>query len=203
MARDADRTSWLETRYTDVPCQAKTLAQYELDATRIVESCTALLPVLLQTPSYARAALVAAGVPGAEMEARAELRLERQKVLDRKKPPKLVAYLDEGALRRQIGGSRVMADQLRHLTSMAQRPAVELRVIPFDVGGHPGMSGGYVLLDFADGLPVVRLEHRRSGLFLHRPIDVEPYVQAAMSSHVAALDPARSVRLIESLVSPA
>lgn len=199
LARDIDRPSWLETHYADVPSQAKTLARYELDATRIVESCTALLPCLLRTPSYARAALVSAGVPAEEIEARAELRRERQKVLDRKKPPKLVTYLDEGALRRQIGGARVMANQLRQLVSMARRPTVELRVIPFDAGGH---LSAYVLLDFPDGRPVVRLEHRRSGLFLHRPDDVEPYAQATVSSDAVALDPARSVRLIESLIPP-
>ncbi|WP_410656710.1 helix-turn-helix domain-containing protein [Amycolatopsis sp. lyj-112] len=200
MARDADRPNWLETRYADVPWQAKTLARYELDATRIIESCTALLPVLLQTPSYARAALVTAGVPAAEIEARLELRRDRQKVLDGKKSPNLIAYLDEGVLRRRIGGPRVMANQLRQLVSMAQRPAVELRVIPFDAGVH---LGAYVLLDFPDGRPVVRLEHRRSGLFLHQPIDVEPYLQAVANSHAVALDQARSMRLIEKLMSPA
>ncbi len=197
MARDVDRPNWLETRQSGVPYQVKTLAQYEKEATRIIESSTTMVPCLLQTPSYARAALVAVGASTAEIEVSAEARLERQKVLGRKK---LIAYLDEGALRRQIGGARIMANQLRHLVSMAQRPSVELRVFPFDVGGHPGMSGAYALLDFADGPPVVRLEHQRSGVFLHRPADVEPYVQVTLRSNAVALDSARSVRLIESLV---
>ncbi|MEU3623394.1 helix-turn-helix domain-containing protein [Amycolatopsis coloradensis] len=197
MARDVDRPSWFETRQSGVPCQVRTLAQYEKEATRIIECSTTMMPCLLQTPSYARVALVAVGASTAEIEASAEARLERQKVLGRKK---LIAYLDEGALRRQIGGVRIMANQLRHLVSMAQRPSVELRVFPFDVGGHPGMSGAYALLDFADGPPVVRLEHQRSGVFLHRAADVEPYVQATLRSNAVALSSARSVRLIESLM---
>jgi transcriptional regulator with XRE-family HTH domain len=200
LARDADRPSWLETRYAELSCQVTTLAQYELEATKIVESSTALLPVLLQTPSYARAALSAADVSAAELEARMDLRQDRQKVLDRKKPPRLVVFLDEGVLRRQVGGARLMANQLRHLLALAQRPAVELRVFPFEGGGHPGMCGDYALLEFADDRPVVRLEHQRSGLFLHQPVDVEPYVRATVRSAAAALDPGRSVGLIESLV---
>lgn len=202
LARDADRPSWLETRDAEVPWQVKTLAQYELEATKIVESSTASLPVLLQTPSYARAALSGADVSAAALEARMDLRQDRQKVLDRKNPPRLVAFLDEGVLRRQIGGERIMANQLRYLLALAQRPTVELRVFPFDVGGHPGMCGGYALLEFPDGRPVVRLEHLRSGVFLHQPADVEPYVRATVRSTAVALDPARSVHLIESLVPP-
>lgn len=188
LSRDGDQPHWLETRDAGVSCQLKTLAQYELGATRIVESCTAVLPVLVQTPSYARATLVATGVPSVEIEARLELARERQKVLGHKK---FVAYLDEGALRRQIGGRRVMANQLRHLVSIAGRPTIELRVIPFSAGGRPG---AHVLLEFCDARPVVYLEHLRSGLFLHRPVDVDPYLQ----STVDALDPVRSMRLIES-----
>ncbi|WP_255431233.1 DUF5753 domain-containing protein [Amycolatopsis sp. WAC 01376] len=117
-----------------------------------------------------------------------EARRERQK--------KFVAYIDEGALCRQVGGPRVMANQLRHLVSLTERPAIELRVIPFAAGAHPG--GAYVLLEFGDARPVVYLEHRRSGLFLHRPCDVEPYLQSTVDA--VALDPVRSVRLIESVV---
>ncbi len=197
LARDADRPSWLETGDAGLACQRKTLALYELDATRIVASCVASLPVLLQTPSYARASLVAADVPAGEIEARLESRRERQKVLDRKNPPKFVAYLDEGALHRQVGGSHVMANQLRHLVALARRPAVDLRVVPFTAGGHPST---HVLLEFGDDRPVVYLDQRRCGVFLHRPGDVDPYLQSTVDAK--ALDPARSVRLIESLIPP-
>ncbi|MFC3449772.1 helix-turn-helix domain-containing protein [Amycolatopsis speibonae] len=171
--------------FADVSLQRKTLALYEKEATKIVEFGTVLLPGLLQTPSYARAA----DLPVATIEARRE----RQKMLGHKK---FVAYIDEGALRRQVGGPRVMANQLRYLVTLAERPAVELRVIPFVAGAHPG--GAYVLLEFGDGRQLVYAEHRRSGLFLHRPDDVEPYLQSTVDA--VALDPGRSVRLIESVI---
>jgi len=171
--------------FGDVSLQWKALAQYEKEATKIVEFGTVLLPGLLQTPSYARAA----DLPAAAVEARRE----RQKMLGQKK---FVAYIDEGALRRQVGGPRVMANQLQHLVAMAERPTVELRVIPFSAGAHPG--GAYVLLEFGGTRSLVYQERRRYGLILHRPVDVEPYLQSTVDA--VALDPARSVRLIESVI---
>jgi transcriptional regulator with XRE-family HTH domain len=199
MARDVDRSTWLETRYAKVPEQAKTLAQHESEAIRLVYVGAILVPGLLQTPSYARAVMLSMNVTATDIEARVNLRLERQKVLDRRKPPALVAFIDEAALRRQMGGSRVMADQLRHLIRMAERDTVELRVIPFDVGGHGGISGAYFLVEFADGPPVVHLEHRCSGLFLHQPSDVDPYVEATATLNAVALDPMQSVRMVEGI----
>jgi transcriptional regulator with XRE-family HTH domain len=199
MARDVDRPNWLETRYTEVPEQAKTLARHESDATRIVEVGLVLVSGLLQTPSYARLIMHSTGVSPGDIEARVNLRLDRQKVLDGKQPPKLVAFMDEAVLRRRVGGSRVMADQLRHLVDMAKRSAVELRVIPFDVGGHAGVNGAYVLLEFDNARPVVHVEHRRSGLFLHERDDVDPYVEATASMNAVALDPMQSVQMIEGI----
>ncbi|MFD6066588.1 helix-turn-helix domain-containing protein [Amycolatopsis lurida] len=163
--------------FADVSFQRETLTQYEKEATKIVAFGAALLPGLLQTPSYARAA--GSG--------------ERRKLMEQKR---FVAYVDEAALHRQVGGPRVMANQLRHLLSMAERPTVELRVIPFTAGAHAGDA--YVLLEFGDASPVVYLEHRRCGLFLHRPCDVEPYLPSTVDA--VALDPVRSVRLIESVI---
>jgi transcriptional regulator with XRE-family HTH domain len=199
MARDVDRSNWLETRYTDVPSQAKTLAQYESDASRIVDAGLILIPGLLQTASYTRSLMNSGGVQPGDIQARVDLRLERQKVLDRRKPPALVAFIDEAALLRRIGGTRVMADQLRHLTSMAHRTNIELRVVPFDIGGHPGVNGAYVLLEFVDARPVVHLEQRRSGVFLHQTVDVDPYVEATASMNAIALDPMQSVRMVEGI----
>ncbi|WP_340684856.1 helix-turn-helix transcriptional regulator [Amycolatopsis coloradensis] len=161
--------------FANASFQSETLAQYEKEATKIVAFGATLLPDLLRTPAYARATNSSAAVLGQK---------------------RFVAYIDEAALRRQVGGPRVMANQLRHLITMAERPTVELRVIPFAAGAHAGDA--YVLLEFGGAPPVVYLEHRRCGLFLHRPCDVEPYLRSTVDA--VALDPARSVRLIESVV---
>ncbi len=89
-----------------------------------------------------------------------------------------------------------MTNQLQHLIEVAERPTVELRVIPFAAGAYPG--GDYVRLEFGPARPLVYLKHRGAGLFLHRRCDVAPHVQSTVDA--VALDPARSVRLIESVV---
>jgi transcriptional regulator with XRE-family HTH domain len=201
LARDIDRPNWLETRYSEVPEQAKTLAQYESEATRLVYVSTILVPGLLQITSYARALMSAVGVPASDIEARVKLRLDRQRVLMGKTSPRLVAVMDEAVFRRRIGGRRVMTDQLRHLLAMADRPNVELRVIPFDHGGHAAVAGPYFLLEFANARPVVHLEHAYSGIFLHEQKDVDPYVESTASLNAVALDHEQSLRMVAEVLA--
>jgi transcriptional regulator with XRE-family HTH domain len=201
MARDVDRSNWLETRYADVPPQAKTLAQYEAEAVRLVNFALILIPGLLQTASYTRTLMNSAGVPASDIGARVNLRLERQQVLDKPNAPHLVAFLDEAALHRTFGGRRVMAEQLRHLLAMAERPGIDLRVIPFDHGGHPGVDGAYALLEFEQARPVVHLEHRCAGLFLDEPADVDPFVEVTASLAAVALDATHSAELVREILA--
>ncbi|MFE0028176.1 helix-turn-helix domain-containing protein [Amycolatopsis sp. NPDC059021] len=201
MARDVERPTWLETAYADVPEQAKTLATLEPDAIQIVEAAVTVIPGLLQTPSYIRSLMNSAGVAPGDIQPRVDLRLKRQKVLDARKPPGLTAFMDEAVLHRRIGGAQVMGDQFRHLLAMAERPTIELRIMPFDIGGHASVEGMYVLLEFGDGRPVVHLEQLSSGLFLDQPADVKPYLQATASLNAAALDPMQSVHMIERLLA--
>lgn len=196
MARDAKRSNWLETRFPGLPSQATTLGQYESEASRLV--CVQLLLVmgLLQTPAYTRAVMSATGTPAQQIQPRVDLRQERQKVLEKDDPPQVTAILDEAALRRQMGSRRIMADQLRHLCAYAERSNVELRVIPFDHGGHAAGDGAFTLLEFADAPTYVHFEHTRAGVFLHEPADVRPYVDVVASIEAVALDPAQSAEFV-------
>lgn len=202
MARDKDRSSWLESRFGDaVPIQAKTLAQYESEATEITDAGLVLMPGLLQTAAYTRTMMNSGGVAPDQIEPRVQARLDRQEVLRCPEPPILTAIIDEAALHRRIGGRRVMAEQLRHLVEMGQHPYVNILVIPFDHGGHAGIDGAFVLIKFGHGRPVVHLEHLRSGLFLDEPWDVTPYEDAVASMTAIALDRAQSTELITEIAA--
>ncbi|MEY9848794.1 transcriptional regulator with XRE-family HTH domain [Streptacidiphilus sp. BW17] len=91
------------------------------------------VPGLLQTPGYVRALLSAiAGfrqVPN-DIDAAVEVRRERTLVL-RQGNHRMVALIDEGVLRRRVGGRKVMAEQLAHLQEVMAWPSVALGVIPF------------------------------------------------------------------------
>ena len=60
----------------------------------------------------------------------------------------LTAIMDEAVLRRPIGGTAVMGEQLDEL--LRPRGNVTVRVVPFTVGAFPGLEGGFTLLDFPD-----------------------------------------------------
>ena len=75
------------------------------------------------------------------------------------KPPSFWAVIDEGVLRRRIGGAKVMQDQLVHLAEMTERPAIKVHVVPAEVGAHVGLLGAFAIAGFEGDAPgVVYLE---------------------------------------------
>ncbi|TDD85120.1 XRE family transcriptional regulator [Actinomadura darangshiensis] len=107
-----------------------------------------LVPGLLQTEGYARG-IMDQSEPEATLDARVAVRMERQEILDRPNPPEAMFVLDESALRRPVGGSKTMADQIDHLVEMARRPNVRILVMPFERVTPLALGGGFILLSFA------------------------------------------------------
>ena len=71
------------------------------------------VPGLLQTEDYARAVLRTQVMATEEqVEDMVQARMERQSILTREHPPMFWVILDEGVLRRPVGGAEVMAGQL-------------------------------------------------------------------------------------------
>ncbi|MER6365046.1 helix-turn-helix transcriptional regulator [Kitasatospora sp. NPDC001527] len=104
-----------------------------------------IIPGLLQTRPYAQAyqnARVRRGRATQEQaDARTTLLMKRQARLT-EAGPRIHAVIDEGCLRRTIGGPAVMREQLLHLESLATHPQVIIQVSPFALGedrpfGHP------------------------------------------------------------------
>jgi Domain of unknown function (DUF5753) len=50
-------------------------------------------------------------------------RMDRQRIFDRPKPPSFWAVLDEGVLRRRIGGAKVVHGQVVHQPTWENGPA--------------------------------------------------------------------------------
>jgi transcriptional regulator with XRE-family HTH domain len=111
-----------------------------------------VVPGLLQTEEYARAMLrqFAGDTPDTPVDARVEVRMKRQEVLDQADPPLLFFILDEAATRRLVGGRDVMRGQLRRMAELAARPHVTIEVVPFSVGAHPGLQGPFLIEEFPD-----------------------------------------------------
>ncbi|KEI45179.1 helix-turn-helix domain-containing protein [Saccharopolyspora rectivirgula] len=191
LAREVRTPGWWRSR-DELPYQLSALIDAETRATRITNVALNLLPGLLQTPSYAREVMRAAGVSGSTLEDRLELRLARQRILSRPGRVDLRIFVDEVVLLRPVGGPAVMAEQLRHVLSVSGKPNVQVRVLPLEIGAHAGLSGAFVLFDFVAADPLVYLEARRAGAFIDCPADVEVFSGAVGLLDEQALSAAAS-----------
>jgi transcriptional regulator with XRE-family HTH domain len=159
------------------------------------------VPGLFQTEEYARAVIQLGGrpTPAAEVERLVNLRVKRQELLARVDPPRIWSVLDEGVLRRPVGGPAVLRAQLRRLSEVANMPHVTLQVVPFDRGGHAGAGEAFTVLRFTEqDLPdVVYIEQLAGAVYLDRRWDVEPYLDLMDRLSSEALSPAATMRFIE------
>ena len=154
---------WFD-RWLDAEATAKALRTFEL----------VNVPGLLQTEDYARAMLSTQVMATAdEIEEMVAARLARQAILGRDRPPMFWVILDEGVLRRPVGGSKVMGEQLQHLADAARRPSIVLQVVPLSAGAHQGMSGSFVIAEFEKAAPVVYQDTAARGQVIEDADDIE------------------------------
>ena len=180
---------WFEP-YLGLESAASVIRDFELQ----------FVPGLFQTKDYARAValLGPAGLPGEETEHRISLRLKRQELLARPDPPRIWAILDEGVLRRPIGGRPVMRTQVTRLAEVAALPHVTLQVVPFGRSGRAAVGGSFSVLRFhdADVPDVVYIGQIASALYLDKREDVELYIEVMDRLGATALTPPQTQRFL-------
>lgn len=140
LARRADGAvpAWFSDWVDDIEASARTLRWFE----------PLLVPGLLQTEAYARALYATrVGLTSDDIDALVTARLARQDVLARDTPPMLWVILDEGVVRRPVGGRDVMAEQVRLLHEAAHRPTIRIEIIPAAIGAHDGLAGAFIIAD--------------------------------------------------------
>jgi transcriptional regulator with XRE-family HTH domain len=168
----------------------------EVEAKELRTFESLVMPGLLQTADYARAVLRAGLYSEEELEKQVAGRLDRQSILDREDPPLLVAVVDEGMLRRPVGGAEVMGMQLEHLVEMAERPRVFVHVVPTSAGAYPGLAGPFVIATMSDASTVVYLDTFLAGQVVDRPENVSTVLRGWEALRSVALPQAQSTELI-------
>jgi transcriptional regulator with XRE-family HTH domain len=160
--------------------QAKELRSFEL----------AVFSGLLQTEDYAQALLD-------HDETGLALRLRRQEILSFDDPPMLRCVIDEGVLRREVGGHKVMKGQLEHLLAVSSSK-LSIQVIPS--GSHKGINGSFTLVTKKDGSDVAYLETNIRGLVTNNKGDLAEVATSWESIRENALPVSMSKELIQRLM---
>lgn len=180
-----------------------------------LESCSArieswdsqVVAGLFQTPEYAEA-IIRGGEPrlsDAEVARRIELRMARQsEALDKAEPPVVWRVMHEAALRTMVGGAEVMRGQLDRLIELAQRPTIELQVLPFSAGvPKVGPEGSFTILSFPLELGndpgAVYVQTKVKGYYYEEPEEINSYRDGMTRLQVQALKPAESLAFIRQL----
>jgi transcriptional regulator with XRE-family HTH domain len=176
LARQGKERGW----WQEYALPYATFVGLEADATSISEYNSDLVPGLLQVEGYVRAivpAIADSPLDEATVDQRVEARIKRQVLLMQDDGPSFRCILDEGALRRPVGGPAVMRAQLARIIELARSPRVTFQLIPLDVGAHPGLDSTFIILDFQNPAvnDVVYVEGLVGNIYLEGAADLERY----------------------------
>jgi Domain of unknown function (DUF5753) len=156
LAAESRKRGWWQK--VDLFDSYRTLIGMEQAAESINEYGVSVVPGLLQTREYARAA--AAGYDNEAddhlIEQAVQVRMQRQRLLQSVDAPQLRVVIDEAVLARTTGGRDVMTEQLKHLEAASIQPNVSVQIVGFERGVYMGSSKGhFILLGMGRELPDV------------------------------------------------
>lgn len=204
LARQANQPGWWHQYGDLLPHWFETYIGLEQAASAIRSYEAQFVPGLLQTSDYAREVIMLAhdNEPADEVERRLTLRMRRQDVITRFEAPSLWAVIDEAALRRPIGGRKVLRAQIEHLLRVAEWPNVTLQLLPLSAGGHAAAGGPFTVLRFPEpDLPdIVYMEQLTSALYLDKRPDIERYLAVMDKLSVQAEPPQRTQQQLADLL---
>jgi Domain of unknown function (DUF5753) len=183
------------------PKRVRHLRGLEAEASGLRSYETDVVHGLLQTTDYALAVLRELRPRDTEEQLQrvVDLRMQRQRLLDQEPPLDLWLILDEGAIRRNVGGSAVMRRQLEHLVQASRWSNVTLQILSFESGAHAGLTGPFAILEFPERTDseVAYTESVGGMIYLEKDREVRACAEAFDRMRAAALSPVASVELIQ------
>ncbi|MED7949264.1 helix-turn-helix domain-containing protein [Streptomyces sp. BE303] len=179
-------------------------AAYEAKAVELRQFELGVIPGLFQTKAYAEtlagADLRRGVITDEEAEGRVSYLLSRQQRFGTRDSPLVHAVLDESCLRRLVGGTRIMREQLDHLAELADQPRTIIQVAPFSMGERRTLALPLVLLTMADRSMLGYTESQERGFLTRESTTVTMWardydrLQVGASSDVASLEAIRAAR---------
>jgi hypothetical protein len=175
--------------------------EWEQQALSISEYAVSLVPGLLQTRDYAFA-VYRAQRPNfvvSDVDRQVVNRLKRAEILNDPASPTLWFILNENVIRAQVGGAKVMAEQLRHIVTLGRSGRTRIQVVPHSSGAHATMGSMLSLMRFADAPELAYVEALHTGNLIDDPAMVQKCRDAYDLARAAAMSPDASLDLLESV----
>lgn len=190
-----------------VPDDWKLFFGLEASAVQIESWNAHLVPGIFETRETAQAVTHASrpDLDPAVLHERVELRMSRQvAVLDREDPPLIWAVIAEPALHWPVGGDAVHRAQLARLVELAERPSVEIQILPVSAGAHLGAEGSFTILSAPPELQhyagCVTVEDRLQVRYYDEPGQLTTYRNDLARLKIQALKPEESLAHLHRLV---
>lgn len=200
LARQARESGWW-AQYDDL--EMGPYLGLEQDATAVTFFSLHFASGLLQTEEYARHIIkgVTPQIDPKVLDERVEARMRRQLLLDQPVRPRVRILMDEAVLHRQVGGARVMREQLTKILRFSDEGKMVIQVIPFTVGAHASVDSNFTLFEFAESplSDLVHIENLTSSLWIDRQPVTERYRESLDHLRDASLSIRDSMALIATL----
>ncbi|MFF2042542.1 helix-turn-helix domain-containing protein [Kitasatospora sp. NPDC058170] len=184
------------------PAWSKAFASEEARAVEIHEYSVVAIPGLLQTEAHARALyqMRRPWLGTEQVDQWVAARLARQEILARKPLPVMSWVIDEGVLRRPLGGWDVHTEALQHIIKVGEMWGTELQVMPLDRTEHAGMGGSFILLTPSGKPPIAYVEVQHVNRLITDPDEVRKMAARYSSIRGQALNPRESLALIQKML---
>lgn len=202
LTRESRQRGWWEQFSDAISPFQELYIGLEAEAVLIRMFSTQVISGLFQTEGYAREVLKAiwTSEPPEHIERRVQVRMARQKILQRQDGPQIRCVLEESALRRPVGGDEILHAQLRRLVDLADFPNISIRVLPHSIGAHPGIDGAFWIVDLAPpDPPVVHVEYRAGAIYMEQDEEVKLYSNIFLHLKETAMTSEQSLALIRTL----
>jgi transcriptional regulator with XRE-family HTH domain len=201
LAEAGRQPGWWQLPPYEFTGDVDTFISYESAANRISEYSPMLVPGLLQTRDYARAvvARVAPSWTAEQVAVMVEGRLERQRQMRERRTPR-IHVMDESALRRVVGSTSVMHEQLAALVDAFSNEHIECHIMPHSAGFYEALeltTTTAFLFDSPDDQDVVSIERIMYVDFLDRERSITKYKEILARLSEYWLDTTSSMQFIQ------
>ncbi|MEU6802546.1 helix-turn-helix domain-containing protein [Streptomyces neyagawaensis] len=176
----------------------RTWARLEREAVSLDTYECRILPGLLQSEAYVRAAF-ANNIPlvdEEELETQVRARVQRQQLLRERPATSFSFIIDEAVLRSRLGGPAVMSDALAHVLACAETRNVQVQIMPMAFEAHACLAGPLRLLETEDGRRYAYVEGQQHGRLIAEVKEVVTLGQRYATLRSQALPPGDSMDLL-------